>query len=101
MIIVSVIGRMDAMTAPEFEQSLSELISKGERTFLINFSGLDYISSAGLRSILAIAKQLKPENGELLFSGLRGPVDEVFKISGFHSIFKILNDEEVALRQIY
>ena len=98
--IISVIGRMDAMTAPEFEQSLSELISKGERTFLVNLSRLDYISSAGLKSILVITKQLKAGNGELLFSGLRGPVDEVFKISGFNSIFRIFNDEEGALLQI-
>ena len=44
IMIISVIGRMDAMTAPEFEQSLSNSLSKGERTFLINFS--DSIISA-------------------------------------------------------
>jgi anti-anti-sigma factor len=98
--VVSVTGRMDAVTAPEFEKSLSELMSKGEKKFLVNLAGLDYISSAGLRSILVIAKQSKAGQGEVIFSGLRGPAEEVFKISGFHSIFKIFDSEEAALNQI-
>lgn len=98
--VVSVTGRMDAVTAPEFEKNLSELMSKGEKKFLVNLAGLEYISSAGLRSILVIAKQSKAGQGEVIFSGLRGPVEEVFKISGFHSIFKIFESEETALKQI-
>lgn len=98
--IVSVTERMDAVTTPEFEKSMSDLISKGEKTFLINFSALDYISSAGLRSILTIAKRLKGENGEILFSGLKGTVEEVFKISGFYSILKIFESEEAALLKL-
>jgi len=99
-VIVSVKGRMDAVTAPEFEKNLSDLIAKGENTFLLNFSGLEYISSAGLRSILATAKKLKEKEGKILFAGLHGPVEEVFKISGFHSIFKIFDSEEAALGEI-
>jgi anti-anti-sigma factor len=81
-IIVSVKGKIDAVTAPEFEKALSNLIAQGENIFLLNFSGLEYISCAGLRSILATAKQLKPKDGNILFSGLKGPVKDVFKISG-------------------
>ena len=98
IMIVSVQGRMDAMTAPEFEKSLSDLISKGEKKFLVNLKGLDYISSAGLRSILATAKRLKNEMGEIMFCGIKDTVGEVFKISGFHSIFKIFDSEEAALQ---
>jgi stage II sporulation protein AA (anti-sigma F factor antagonist) len=42
-VLVSVRGRIDAMTAPEFEKTLSDLISKGEINFLLNFSMLEYI----------------------------------------------------------
>jgi anti-anti-sigma factor len=98
--VVSVKGRIDAMTAPEFEKHLSDFISKGENTFLLNFNGVEYISSAGLRSILATSKKLKEKDGKILLAGLRGPVEEVFKISGFHSIFKIYDSEEVALKDI-
>jgi anti-anti-sigma factor len=97
-IIVSVKGKIDTITAPEFEKALLKLIAQGETFFLLNFSGLEYISSAGLRSILAAAKQLKPKGGNILFSGLRGPVKDVFNISGFGTIFKIFETQEDALK---
>jgi anti-anti-sigma factor len=99
-VIISVKGRIDALTAPEFEKNLSDFLAKDERIFLLNFSGLEYISSAGLRSILANSKKLKEIQGKILLAGLQGPVEEVFKISGFHSIFKIFDSEETALKEI-
>jgi anti-anti-sigma factor len=97
--VVSVTGRIDAVTAPEFEKRLSALIAGGDIVLLLNLNDLEYISSAGLRSILSTAKQLKAKEGKLLFSGLKGPVKDVFKISGFGSIFQIFETEEEALRQ--
>ena len=99
-VVVSVNGRIDAVTAPEFEKELTALMVAGDCTMVLNFTGLEYISSAGLRSILSTAKQLKVKNGKLLFAGLQGPVKDVFKISGFGSIFKIYETEAEALRQI-
>jgi len=98
--VVSVKGRMDAVTAPEFERNLSDLMVKGETAFLVSLNELEYISSAGLRSILSIAKKLKEKQGKILFTGLKGPVEEVFKISGFYSIFKIVDSEEAAFKEI-
>lgn len=98
--IASLKGRIDAVTAPEFEKKILEVIEKGERTILLNMAGLEYISSAGLRSILTIAKKLKAENGEVFFAELQGAVEEVFKISGFHSIFKVFDSEKSAIANI-
>jgi anti-anti-sigma factor len=98
--VVSVKGRIDAVTAPEFEKKVIDLISKGEKTFVVNLVELDYISSAGLRSMLAIAKKLKEREGKIVFAGLRGPVEQVFKIAGFPSIFNVFDSEESALKQI-
>ena len=98
--IVTVQGRIDGVTAPEFENYLLDLVSQGRRTFIINFSSLEYISSAGLRSILATAKRLKTEQGIIYFTGLKGTVEEVFKISGFYSIFKVFDSNESALNNI-
>ena len=95
--IVAVSGRIDAITAPDFEKSLDELITAGDRVILIDLTALGYISSAGLRSILSSAKKLKALSGEILFTGLQGPVEEVFQISGFKSIFKIYPSEAEAL----
>ena len=99
-VVVSVKGRMDAVTAPEFEKNMLDFISKGEKTFVVNLLELDYISSAGLRSILALAKKLKEGEGKIVFTGLKGPLEEVFKITGFPSLFKIFDSEESALREI-
>ena len=98
--VISVKGRIDAVTAPEFEKNLSDLISSGEKNLVVDFADLEYISSAGLRSILASAKKLKTEEGKMLFVGLHGPVEEVFKISGFYSIFSIFDSKASALKNI-
>jgi anti-anti-sigma factor len=99
-VVVSVKGRIDAVTASRFESSLSDFIARGEHMFVMNFSHLEYISSAGLRSVLATAKKLKEKNGEMLFAGLHDAVKEVFRISGFTSIFKIFATDEEALATI-
>ncbi|MBA4393853.1 MAG: anti-sigma factor antagonist [Desulfobacca sp.] len=98
MLVISVKGRLDAVTAPEVEKDLLQTITEGEKRFVMDLSELQYISSAGLRSLLVLAKKLKPEQGEILFTGLQGPVDEVFKISGFYSIFKIYDSLDEALQ---
>jgi len=98
--VVSVKGRIDAVTAPEFEKGLLALIANGDTKLILNFGELEYISSAGLRSILTMAKQLKAKDGKMFFADLQRPVKDVFKISGFGSLFKILDTEEEALRQI-
>lgn len=99
-LVVKVSGQMDAATALDFEKSISEFIAQGEKAFVINLSGLEFISSVGLRSILASAKRLKEKNGKLIFSELHGHVKEVFAISGFQGIFKIGDSDEECLRRI-
>ncbi|MDD2318627.1 MAG: STAS domain-containing protein [Geobacteraceae bacterium] len=98
--IVAVSGKMDAVTAPDYEQRLRELLDQGAKTFVNDFSNLVYISSAGLRSILATAKALKSQDGALLFAGIKGPVKDVFEISGFGSLFQLHDTLDSALKSI-
>jgi anti-anti-sigma factor len=100
VLVVTVAGRVDTLTAPELEKDLLETIKGGERRILLDLKALQYVSSAGLRSLLILAKKLKTEGGEFFITGLQGPVDEVFKISGFYSLFKIFESTEKALSQI-
>lgn len=97
---VSISGKMDAVTAPDFESALTSMIAQGEVKFLVDLSGLEYISSAGLRAILVVAKELKERKGELLFVGLCDHVRDVFKISGFYSIFRIFLTEDEIPKQM-
>ena len=95
--IFSIKGRMDGVSAPEFEKKLGDLIDKGEKNFVIELGGLDYISSAGLRSILATAKKLKAQDGTIVLCRLRDMVKEVFEISGFIAIIPVTDSVEKAL----
>ena len=99
-VVMSLKGRLDAVASSEFERTLSDWISKGDHHFLLNFTDLEYISSAGLRSILATSKKLKETRGKIVLTGLHGPVEEVFKISGFLSIFRVFASAEAALKEI-
>lgn len=96
-IVVSVSGRMDAVTASDFEKALTEYLDQGNTALVIDFSDLDYISSAGLRSILATAKKMKGMNGTLSLANLKEVVKEVFDISGFSAIIPIYDSVETAL----
>ena len=96
--VVSVSGKIDAMTAPAFEASLSDLIGTERLHLALDLGGVEYISSAGLRVILATAKALKNKKGVLLLANARGPVKEVFDISGFGSFFSIYESVEAAVK---
>ncbi len=98
-IVVAVKGRMDAVSAPEFEKAMADHIEAGENHFVVDCSALDYISSAGLRSLLTTAKTLRARDGDLVFAALRDVVREVFDISGFGKIFSVFDSTEKALEQ--
>jgi anti-anti-sigma factor len=100
VMVVSVTGRMDTITAPAYEQKLNELIVAGQKSFIIDFKGLEYISSAGLRGILVTAKAIKACGGKIIFANIRNAVKDVFDISGFVTIFQINDSVESALIEI-
>lgn len=97
--VVSPSGKIDAMTAPAFETSLTDLIENGRLYLALDLGEVEYISSAGLRVILAFAKFLKGKEGVLLLANAREPVKEVFEISGFGSVFSIYDSVEAAVEE--
>lgn len=82
-------GRLDVMTATDFEKECQGLIDDGVKKLVIDLSALEYISSAGLRAILSSAKKIKAAGGSIIFCGLAGMVEEVFLVSGLGSIFVV------------
>ena len=95
--VIGISGRLDAVTSAEAEQQLLAAAQAGQGDMVLNLSGLDYVSSAGLRVLLAVGKHLKTRQASLRFVGLRGPVRDVFSISGFTSIFEVFETEAEAL----
>ena len=90
-------GNLDTNTSPDAEAKLNELIDNGSQKLLINFGKLNFISSAGLRVLLATAKKLKGTGGNLRICALNSTVQEVFDISGFGSILSVSSSESEAL----
>ena len=98
--IIFLEGKMDAISAPEFEDKMGEWIEQGETGFIIHLGGLNYMSSAGLRSILIVARKLKEQDGKLIFVNLREEVQKIFRISGFSSMIPTYESLETALEHI-
>ncbi|WP_462323480.1 STAS domain-containing protein [Desulfoplanes sp.] len=99
-VVLKVGGRMDAVTAPEFESACTSIIDGGDKNICVEMAGVEYISSAGLRSVLLIGKKLKGLGGGLAFYNLSGMVGEVFKMSGFSSIFPVGESQDDALAKL-
>ena len=93
-------GNLDTNTAPQAQDTINNLLGKGATKILVNFTKLDYISSAGLRVLLATAKDLKGTEGTLRICGLNEEVNEVFEISGFSTILSVFHTEADALESI-
>lgn len=90
--------KLDAYSAPEFDKFFESLISEGKISVIVDLVGLEYISSAGLRSVLMLAEKIEAmEGGKVIFASLTGMVKEVFDISGFGDILQICESKEEAL----
>ncbi len=96
-LLIGIKGRLDAIMAVQFDHAFDKLIQEGGKNFVLDMSALEYVSSAGLRSILSAYKKIKTAGGNLLLCGLGGMVKEVFEISGFASIFQVCDTPEDAL----
>lgn len=95
--VVAFTGNLDTNTAPEAESQINKLLDAGADKILINFETLNYISSAGLRVLLATAKKMMASDGSLKICSLNKTVQEVFDISGFSTILSLGPNETETL----
>ena len=89
---VRLAGRLDSSAAPAAEDSFGHLLGGGAPRLAVDLSALEYISSAGLRVLLVVARKVQQANGKVVLFGLRPNVREVFSVSGFDKIFAIEAD---------
>ena len=85
---VQVEGRIDTITAREFEKEIENEYGNFD-SLILDFKNLEYISSAGLRALVIIEKKLKPEGIPFTITNLNDTIDEIFTISGFDKILNI------------
>jgi len=96
-VIIAPEGRLDSINAPILEHALATVIDRGDTRLIIDFTGLDYISSIGLSVLLTAAKRLKRLDGRIVLAGMNDRVGMVMEISGFNRIFVIFPSVEHAL----
>lgn len=91
--IVYLEGEMDTNTSPQVQKELDALRDNGVTKMLLNLEKLDFISSAGLRVLLATAQQLKASGGDFRVCQLNKDIKEVFDISGFSTLLRVFDNE--------
>jgi len=90
-------GRIDSVTAKEFETATLAQIDGGAMKMVFDFGELDYISSAGLRVVLLAGKRLRTAGGSLVLCALQPAIRDVFEISGFLGLFDVRDTREEAV----
>lgn len=100
VLIISVAGRIDGMNAQEFHENLDKEISGSDNPVVLDLEKLSYISSAGLRSILLVAKTLQGRKTKFILCSLPDPIKEIFEIAGFDKIINVLESRSDAIATI-
>ncbi len=93
-------GRLDSTSSPVLEKQALACIDAGGRRLLIDFTALQYISSAGLRAFLTVAKRMTAAGGKLALCSLSPQIAEVFQISGVDTILDIHPTAESAAARL-
>ena len=84
---VTIVGRLDTTTAPDLEASLKESF-EGVTKLILDFASLEYLSSAGLRVLLATQKVMNKQ-GEMIIRNVNETINEIFEVTGFIDILTI------------
>ena len=100
VLLVVAKGRVDTTTSIDLEERLVRHLDTGERRFVIDMGGVEYISSAGLRVLLLLAKKLRAARGDLVLCALGPTVRQVFELAGFLPIFRLEATRELALARL-
>lgn len=95
--VLKIKGRIDTLHSSALEGAINELFDSGQKNLIFNCSGMDYISSSGLRVFLVAQKKAISIHGKLYLSNMQPPIQEIFRISGFSNLFKIFDTQEEVL----
>lgn len=86
--VVSITGSIDALTSGQMDSYLRELVGQGQSRFLLDLGGVEFMSSAGLRSVLTGMKEARQRGGDVRLAAAQPGVENILKLSGFTNILK-------------
>ncbi len=95
--VIGLSGRLDSVTAPRLERTLGDEVSAGHVRMIVDMSGVEYISSSGLKALVKTWRAARKQGGDVLLASLRPEVAEVFELIGFTQVFGIYPSVDEAL----
>jgi anti-anti-sigma factor len=98
--VFALTGRLDSEAAPEFERQCLKEIKGETRTLILDLAPLEYLSSAGLRTILSAGKALKARDGKLILSAPAGQTRQIVEAVGFHKMFTVVSSMDEAGKHV-
>lgn len=98
--VFALTGRLDSSTAPSIEEKILDSISHGAHDVILDFTMVDYISSAGIRVLVHCHKELEKKSGNILLAAVPKPIENVLYITGFLPYFKVYDGKTQALAAI-
>jgi anti-anti-sigma factor len=99
-LVIAPEGRVESASSGELERLVVSRIDAGETRLVLDLSGVDYISSAGLRVLLMAAKRLKEPRGRLVLCGMGPSVRTVLELAGFLPLFAVATSRDEALARL-
>jgi anti-sigma B factor antagonist len=98
--VVTVSGRVDSNTAPEFDEALKNVIEGGQHNLVLELSGVEFMSSAGLRAMVSALKACKSGGGNLAVATPSKRVVEVMDLAGLTLLFTVFDDLTAAVASL-
>ena len=98
--VLGVSGKIQAEASEELLEKLNTIIDQGAHRLLLDFSGVDYINSSGLRVLLVAAKKLNSLGGKIVLATVTELIRELLRIAGCASVIGIYPSKEEALKAV-
>lgn len=95
--LVEVSGRIDSSNASELDDTLKDLAANGRNQLVLELSGVEYMSSAGLRAIVSALRENRRANGDVRLAALSDRVADVLELAGVESLFQRFDDTTAAV----
>ena len=97
IVLLEVAGEIDAHTAPRLKEALTELLAQGHSRLVLSVSGVEHMSSAGLRVLLYAHRELSQLGGEVRLFGANTHVRRVIELAGFEKLLSIRDTHQEAM----
>lgn len=93
-------GRLDSNTSGEVESKIMDCFAAGEKNIVLDFSSLEYISSAGIRVLVHCHKEFEKQQGHIYLASVPKPVENILYITGFLPYFKVFDSSTHAAESL-